>query len=71
MTAKTKARRLGAFGWGTTHSLTVKVNTGNLGAWAWCPTCCYLGPIRPTPQEASEDAARHADAAAKLDQESD
>lgn len=69
MATRTKARRLGAFGWGTTHGATVKVNTSTLGAWMWCPTCCYLGPIRPTQQQASEDAARHADAAARLDQE--
>jgi hypothetical protein len=69
MATKAKARRLGAFGWGATHSPTVKVNTSSLGAWAWCPACCYLGPIRPTQQQAGEDAARHADAAAKLDQD--
>ena len=69
MATKTKAHRLGAFGWGTTHSSTVKVNTSNLGAWAWCPTCCYLGPTRSTHQQASEDAACHADAAAKLDKD--
>ena len=51
------------------HSASVKVNTSKLGAWAWCPTCFHLGPIRSTRQQASVDAAQHADAAAKLDQD--
>jgi hypothetical protein len=49
-----------------THSASVKVNTSCLGAWGWCPTCCWLGEIRTTKRQASEDAARHADLAAKL-----